>query len=55
VNLEWLDLSFNRIEKIQNLEGQIKLKVLALFNSRIFDIENIDYQKHLHFRILGEP
>jgi Leucine-rich repeat (LRR) protein len=47
VNLEWLDLSFNKIEKIQNLGSQTRLKVLALFNNKIAEIENIEHLQEL--------
>ena len=47
VNLEWLDLSFNKIERIQNLGAQTRLKVLALFNNRIVEIENVEHLQEL--------
>jgi hypothetical protein len=47
VNLEWLDLSFNKIQKIQNLGSQTQLKVLALFNNKIAEIENLEHLQEL--------
>jgi Leucine-rich repeat (LRR) protein len=35
VNLEWLDLSFNLIEKIEGLEKLTKLTDLSLFSNNI--------------------
>jgi Leucine-rich repeat (LRR) protein len=35
VNLEWLDLSFNLISKIEGLENLTKLTDLSLYNNRI--------------------
>jgi Leucine-rich repeat (LRR) protein len=35
VNLEWLDLSFNLIEKIEGLEKLTKLSDLSLFSNNI--------------------
>ena len=35
MNLEWLDLSFNLIEKIEGLEKLTKLSDLSLFSNNI--------------------
>ena len=35
MNLEWLDLSFNLIEKIEGLEKLTKLTDLSLFSNNI--------------------
>ena len=35
VDLEWLDLSFNLIEKIEGLEKLTKLSDLSLFSNNI--------------------
>ena len=33
-NLEWLDLSFNNISRIEGLDSLLKLTDLSLFNNR---------------------
>ncbi|VDM80151.1 unnamed protein product [Strongylus vulgaris] len=42
VNLETLDLSFNRICKIENLEALTKLKTLYLVHNKITKIEGLE-------------
>ncbi len=35
VNLTWLDLSFNKITKIEGLEKLVKLEDVSLFNNQV--------------------
>lgn len=42
VNLETLDLSFNRIGKIENLDQLTNLKTLYLVHNKISKIEGLD-------------
>ncbi|EPB79524.1 leucine Rich repeat-containing domain protein, partial [Ancylostoma ceylanicum] len=42
VNLETLDLSFNRIIKIENLEKLTNLKTLYLVHNKISKIEGLE-------------
>ena len=53
INLEWLDLSFNKITKIENLDKLAKLKVLALFSNEIIDVEKLDALQELEVLRLG--
>lgn len=53
VNLKELDLSFNYIERIQNLDKLTKLEVLSLFNNKIELIENIDTLENLVILSIG--
>jgi Leucine-rich repeat (LRR) protein len=52
-HLTWLDLSFNRITKIEGLDTLTKLVDLSLFNNQISDIENLDKLKDLNVLSLG--
>lgn len=52
-NLKELNLSFNFIEKIENLETLVNLEVLSLFNNRIEVIENMDALDKLVIISLG--
>ena len=47
VNLEWLDLSFNSITKMEGLEKLVKLTDLSLFSNKLEKIENIQTLKQL--------
>ena len=54
VHLETLDLSFNRITKIEGLDALTKLKDLSLFNNAIEKVEGMDAQvKTLEHLSLG--
>merc|ERR1711971_448620 len=53
VNLEWLDLSFNNISKIEGLDELHRLTDLCLVNNFITNIENLDNNKHLQVLSLG--
>ena len=55
MNLEWLDLSFNRIEKIDGLDRLTKLTDLSLFDNSIKKIENMDALKKLQILSIGLP
>ena len=39
--------SFNRISILENLDAQVNLKVLAVFNNEISKIENIAHMQKL--------
>jgi len=54
VNLEWLDLSFNLIEKIENLDNLTKLTDLILFSNRITKIEGLDNLQELNVFSFGQ-
>lgn len=43
-NLTWLDLSFNKISKIEGLDTLTKLIDISLFSNQIETIENLDKQ-----------
>lgn len=49
-----LDLSFNRIKKIQGLENLVKLKKLFLVSNKIEKIENLSHLKELEMLELGD-
>jgi hypothetical protein len=52
-NLTWLDLSFNKITKIEGLDTLEKLVDLSLFNNQLAVIENLDALKDLNVLSLG--
>lgn len=54
VNLTWLDLSFNLIEKIEGLESLYQLEDLSLFSNRITKLENLDALINLNLLSVGE-
>lgn len=53
-NLTWLDLSFNKITKIEGLETLTKLVDLSLFNNQITRIESLDTLVDLNVISLGK-
>ena len=53
VNLTWLDLSFNKIAKIEGLDQLTKLVDLSLFNNQIEAIENLDTLTGLNVFSIG--
>ncbi|KAK0133869.1 Dynein regulatory complex subunit 3 [Merluccius polli] len=53
LRLEYKNLSFNNIEKIQGLETLTKLEDLTLYNNRISCMENMDTLKNLTFLSIG--
>ncbi|PRD24869.1 UNVERIFIED_CONTAM: Ppp1r7 [Trichonephila clavipes] len=48
-----LDISFNRITKIENLSNLLNLKKLFLINNKITKIENLDALENLEMLELG--
>ncbi len=46
-HLQWLNLSSNKIEKIEGLENLVQLQVLDLFQNRISKIEGLDELSNL--------
>lgn len=54
VNLEWLDLSFNSISKLEGLEKLVKLTDLSLFSNKLDKIENIQNLTELVVLSLGD-
>eukprot|EP00494_Astrolonche_serrata_P023562 UN23820 len=52
-NLTWLDLSFNGLRKIENLECLDNLTDLFLVNNKIKKIENVNHLKKLNQIELG--
>lgn len=52
-NLKELDLSFNYIERIQNLEKLVNLEVLSLFQNLITKLENLDALEKLVILSIG--
>ena len=54
VNLEWLDLSFNSISKLEGLEKLVKLTDLSLFSNKLDKIENIQKLTELVVLSLGK-
>ena len=53
VNLEWLDLSFNLIEKIEGLEKLTKLTDLSLFSNNISKLQGLETLKQLNVLSVG--
>lgn len=53
-NLTWLDLSFNKLTKIEGLDTLVKLVDLSLFNNQVAEIENLDKLTELNVLSLGE-
>lgn len=53
VNLEWLDLSFNLIEKIEGLDKLSKLADLSLFSNNITYISGLEGLVKLNVLSLG--
>ena len=53
MNLEWLDLSFNMIEKIEGLEKLTKLTDLSLFSNYIVKVSGLENLKNLNVLSLG--
>lgn len=49
-----LDISFNRIRKIENLDGMTKLKKLFLCANKISRVENVNHLKSLELLELGD-
>ena len=54
VNLTWLDLSFNLIQKIEGLDTLTKLTDLSLYSNQIRDIENLEALKQLNVFSFGK-
>ncbi len=48
-----LDLSFNNIKEIKNLEALVNLEDLSLFHNKIKKIEKLDTNKKLRYLALG--
>jgi Leucine-rich repeat (LRR) protein len=53
-NLTWLDLSFNKISKIQGLDSLVKLTDLSLFANEISVLEGLDTLRDLQVLSIGE-
>ena len=53
VNLQWLDLSFNLIEKIENLDNLTKLTDLSLFSNRLTYLGGMDHLSNLNIFSFG--
>ena len=49
-----LDISFNRVRKLENLEGLTKLKKLFLCANKISKIENLNHLQQLELLELGD-
>lgn len=49
-----LDLSFNRIRKIEGLDALVKLRKLFLVSNKISKIENVSHLKELEMLELGD-
>lgn len=49
-----LDISFNRLTKIENLEGLLKLEKLFLVSNKISVIENLSHLTNLTMLELGD-
>lgn len=53
MNLKWLDLSFNLIEKIEGLDNLRELEDLSLFQNRIRVLEGLDNLENLNVLSVG--
>lgn len=53
VNLKWLDLSFNKIERIQGLSSLVQLTDLSLYNNDIIVVEGLETLLNLSVLSLG--
>lgn len=53
VNLKWLDLSFNLIEKIEGLESCTKITDLTLFSNHITQLSGLENLKELNVLSVG--
>jgi Leucine-rich repeat (LRR) protein len=53
VNLKWLDLSFNLIEKIEGLEYCTKITDLTLFSNHITQLSGLENLKELNVLSIG--
>ena len=42
MHLRWLDLSFNALAKMENLEALVKLEDLSLYHNQIDTIEGLE-------------
>lgn len=52
-NLTKLDLSFNYIEVIENLEKLVRIEALSLYDNRITKIESLDELENLKILSIG--
>ena len=53
MNLTWLDLSFNLIEKIEGLDNLVLLEDLSLFSNHIKKLEGLDKLENLNVLSVG--
>ena len=53
MNLKWLDLSFNLIEKIEGLENCTKITDLSLFSNHITQLSGLENLKELNVLSVG--
>lgn len=51
--MEWLDLSFNLITKIEGLDSCLKLTDLSLFKNRITVLSGLDNLRELNVLSVG--
>jgi Leucine Rich repeats (2 copies) len=54
-NLTWLDLSFNKIRKIEGLDTLTSLTDLSLLDNEISELEGLDALSKLQCLSLGAP
>ena len=53
MNLKWLDLSFNLIEKIEGLDQLTKLTDLSLFSNQIKELSGLENLHELNVLSVG--
>jgi protein phosphatase 1 regulatory subunit 7 len=53
-NCRILDISFNRLKRIEGLQNLTKLKRLFLVNNKIGKIENVGHLRNLELLELGD-